>query len=401
MQKNSYREDVEQNCWLQEAIEKNNTKAMLFLADKEYRNNNREKMIAWLEKAANLNDVTAMEILFEENIEENKNEQNQIFWLEKITSLKQDSYIVKRATYKALENLVKIYSGAYLGEYPVDYDKAFSYAQRLLEYPYFISESRVYQLMGNIYLRKQDWPLVKYYYEKADSLEGYVVLISMYLNGEGVDKNPYMVEKYLNKLKNLCADYYLIPSIEFLLGFSFGENNNYEKAIQYLEPIYNRSDVDTLCKKYEIENEYFDYLMGVTYLSNWINKKDESDFIKGEAILRTLVNKNEDVCDLLGTAYLEKEDFISARECFEIGALNGWKESQYILGLMYEGGWEYNFDDVPDYKMAVAWYEKAAVQGHSEAISRLSYLYKNGIGVEQNYEKAYGYEKMQYQLDNK
>ena len=56
----------------------------------------------------------------------------------------------------------------------------------------------------------------------------------------------------------------------------------------------------------------------------------------------------------------------------------GDASAQHILGLMYGGTGE----GVPkDAVQAVAWYRKAAEQGHADAQSNLGWLYATGEGV--------------------
>jgi uncharacterized protein len=41
-------------------------------------------------------------------------------------------------------------------------------------------------------------------------------------------------------------------------------------------------------------------------------------------------------------------------------------------------------DDSNDYYEAIKWYTRAAIQGNSEAQSRLGTIYRDGLGVEKN-----------------
>ncbi len=61
-------------------------------------------------------------------------------------------------------------------------------------------------------------------------------------------------------------------------------------------------------------------------------------------------------------------------------AERGDAKAQFMLGVMYA-----NEDD---YRKALHWYEKAAVQGFAEAQCHLGMLYADGIGIPQDYEKA-------------
>ena len=71
-------------------------------------------------------------------------------------------------------------------------------------------------------------------------------------------------------------------------------------------------------------------------------------------------------------------------------AENGLAEAQFSLGVSYDLG----FGVVKNYKQAVYWYEKAAVQGYAPAQFNLGLCYYNGEGVVKNYKQAvYWFEK--------
>ena len=66
-------------------------------------------------------------------------------------------------------------------------------------------------------------------------------------------------------------------------------------------------------------------------------------------------------------------------------AKNGDINSQYQLGKYYD---RRDIGVVEDYKKAVIWYRKAAVQGHAKAQTCLGYCYEVGQGVNKNINEA-------------
>lgn len=79
------------------------------------------------------------------------------------------------------------------------------------------------------------------------------------------------------------------------------------------------------------------------------------------------------------------EDYIQARQWYEIAAGQGLAKAQFYLGTLYHFG-----DGVPqDYAQAAKWFEKAAAQGLAEAQFSLGFLYEYGVGVPQDDVLAY------------
>jgi TPR repeat protein len=70
-----------------------------------------------------------------------------------------------------------------------------------------------------------------------------------------------------------------------------------------------------------------------------------------------------------------------AQKLFQPLAESGDLESQYYLG-------ETLLLRTYDYDNAVAWWRKAAEQGHAGAQSNLGYMMVSGLGVEQNNDEA-------------
>lgn len=65
-------------------------------------------------------------------------------------------------------------------------------------------------------------------------------------------------------------------------------------------------------------------------------------------------------------------------------ANNGNKESEFVIGYLYENG-----RGVPqNINEAVKWYRKSAKKKYTKALNNLAYLYQNGNGVEKDIRKA-------------
>lgn len=85
---------------------------------------------------------------------------------------------------------------------------------------------------------------------------------------------------------------------------------------------------------------------------------------------------NADAQHLLGLMYYMgrgvKRDYKSALEWHRKAALQGKADAQYVVGAMY-----YTGNTVPqDQQLAVQWFRRAAEQGHAEAQHALGLLYR-------------------------
>ncbi len=95
----------------------------------------------------------------------------------------------------------------------------------------------------------------------------------------------------------------------------------------------------------------------------------------------------EDNVNPVGESKTWTDNFID--ELF-VAAKKGDLEAQYALGALYRDGLEVE----QSYEKAFGWFEKAASLDYSLAQFSLGLLYDNGQGVEQNYETAFHwYEK--------
>ncbi|WP_455204785.1 caspase family protein [Kaarinaea lacus] len=91
-------------------------------------------------------------------------------------------------------------------------------------------------------------------------------------------------------------------------------------------------------------------------------------------------------CENRGGEYVayDQANSATALKVWLPNAQDGNAVAQTYVGEIYEKG----FGIEPDYKMAAAWYKRAADQGHSRAKLNLGYLYEKGLGVEQNLKLA-------------
>ena len=92
----------------------------------------------------------------------------------------------------------------------------------------------------------------------------------------------------------------------------------------------------------------------------------------------------------LGNHYVGQRDFSLALKYFQDAAKQGNSKAQQGLGFLYEQG----FGVPQDYQKAFDLYVQSAGQGFSGAQNNLGYMYQEGKGVPQDYAKAvYWYQK--------
>lgn len=103
-----------------------------------------------------------------------------------------------------------------------------------------------------------------------------------------------------------------------------------------------------------------------------ITDSDCDDFFKAEAYYK------------MGIAYHDLGDEKKAFTCFKKAAKLNWHEAYAKLGDAYR----YGNGVEPDDDTARKWYRKGADVGEITATLKLAGCYKNGIGGEQDYEKA-------------
>ena len=91
-------------------------------------------------------------------------------------------------------------------------------------------------------------------------------------------------------------------------------------------------------------------------------------------------------CQARGGEYVayDQANSASALKVWLPSAQDGNMVAETYVGEIYEKG----FGIQPDYKLAAAWYKKAASQGYARAKLNLGYLYEKGLGVEKDLKMA-------------
>ncbi len=82
-----------------------------------------------------------------------------------------------------------------------------------------------------------------------------------------------------------------------------------------------------------------------------------------------------------GAQAYDREDYTQAIRILSPLAQSGDRDAQDLLGASYEEG-------QGDFVTAALWYQKAAAQAQSDALTRLGELYEDGDGVPQDTQKA-------------
>jgi len=85
--------------------------------------------------------------------------------------------------------------------------------------------------------------------------------------------------------------------------------------------------------------------------------------------------------ETLGGMYYKIKNYKEALKWTKKAAMQGFASSQYRLGYMYELG----EGTLTDYKQAVNWYRKSAEQGNTSAQNNMGLMYELGTGVLKNY----------------
>jgi TPR repeat protein len=80
----------------------------------------------------------------------------------------------------------------------------------------------------------------------------------------------------------------------------------------------------------------------------------------------------------------DRKDYATAFTKFRSAAMNGNRDAQKVVGMMYNEG----IGVAQDYKEAIRWWLLAATQGESRAQYNLGWMYSNGQGVAQDYKEA-------------
>ena len=217
-----------------------------------------------------------------------------------------------------------------------------------------------------------------------------------YLDGDRVEKNYEEAIKWFNKaassnhakaLRSLAACYIEGKGVkeDVLKGLSL---------LRQAELYYDKEDVCAI-----IEYRILAYMKLERYNEVVPLLKEYSQPGKGcrKCSLIKTYNQIERCCPWmqlkLGYCYLNglgiTKNHAQAIDCTIKAAEQGYKEAEYILGLLYE------VDDNPDYNKSIEWYTKAATHGSKESSIRLFELY----GKKQDYQYAIAWLKKAAEQD--
>jgi hypothetical protein len=91
-----------------------------------------------------------------------------------------------------------------------------------------------------------------------------------------------------------------------------------------------------------------------------------------------------------GMAAFDRKDYSTAQLKFRSAAMNGNRDAQTLVGMMYEEG----LGVTQDYSEAVRWYLLAGQQGEVDAQLNLGVMFEKGQGVAQDYKEAVRWYKL-------
>lgn len=111
---------------------------------------------------------------------------------------------------------------------------------------------------------------------------------------------------------------------------------------------------------------------------------DDEDFLYIESLEYMIKETNDPSYMMeLGGYYYEKQNFDLALKYYEIAALKDYTPAYECLGYI----WYYGRLGKRDYKKAFEYFEKASKNNDIIATYKLADMYKNGYGVEKDYDK--------------
>ena len=147
-------------------------------------------------------------------------------------------------------------------------------------------------------------------------------------------------------------------------------------------------------------------LLLVFSLSPYVYSDDESDLKESFMAMANAAEAGDVTAQYyLGDFYFNTQKFEGAIKWYRKAAAQGHAKAQYSLGYMYRNGLGVS----KDYNKAFYWFTKAAEQGNVVAQWSLGNLYLQGWGVTQDNNKAFywfkktaeqGYVDSQYYLGN-
>ena len=97
-----------------------------------------------------------------------------------------------------------------------------------------------------------------------------------------------------------------------------------------------------------------------------------------------------------GLAAFDRKDYSTALVKLRSAAMNGNRDAQALVGMMYNEGLGVG----QDYKEAVRWYRLAAQHGDRDAQHNLGVMFEKGQGVAQDYKEAVRWYRLAAQQGN-
>ena len=348
-----------------------------------------EKALEYYEKAANLNHTQAQYTLgtmYAKGYYVHKDIEKAFYWYEKAANQNHPESQYRLA---GLYYMQQDYEKAYYwyGKVRLLYEKAAEKGDAEAQY----NLAGMYQNGWGI---KQDWAKARYWFEKSrlsyeklakqgdeDSLYS---LGNLYYFGYGTKQDIHKAISYFEKITEK------------------DDNQNYEKAIMFLGSIYYMGHgikqniekaISCFEKAAEKNNRDAQNLLGeIYYRGEYIPKDLEKAFYWYEKAAEQDKRAKSIVGFMYANGYGVKKDiekaisyFEQERELYEHTAKEGFADSQYILGFLYE----HEKSAKNNLKEAIYWYEKAAEQNHPEALCALGILYLSGKNIMPNLEKAH------------
>lgn len=237
----------------------------------------------------------------------------------------------------------------------------------------------------------------------------------MYYSGS-MPREPQSYKKsYEYHAKSEKEDVYSATQVGFMQTIGSGCDFDYNKTENYFSSILDSLDSShkniladfyfehgDFLKAAEIYREIAEtypkaaYQLGLMYKRGVLCTPFMPDYEKAAMYLqKALDNGFMNAAFELGMLYFNptgtfKKDFVKAQKYFEIEAMKGNTEAQYMLGYMY------NYGHVErNLQLSIKYFEMSAKQGHVWSAAYLALLYQNP--ELHNYEKAFKY--CQYAAD--
>ncbi len=211
---------------------------------------------------------------------------------------------------------------------------------------------------------------------------------------------------YLTACGNKADEYYE-SGLSYLYGTDEKETD-YEKAFSDFEKAkeagkteanlylgllygyygYPQQDYELARKYYEAcgDNPYAQIGLSMLYISGQGVEKNKEKAV--ELVSSVIESGVVEGYLTSGIAAADENDYVLALECFH-KVLDGTEPvfmavAMNNMGMMYKNG----LGVEQDYTMAMEWFEKSAALNDSTAMSNIGFLYGDGLGVEQDYAKA-------------